>query len=107
MIDDILGPLQHRIMKILWVEGPLTVHGVNDCLKEQARHPELAYTTVLTVCRNLVRRKAATSKPNGRSHLFEASLTEQEYHLAASQHFVAEVFGGNIPLALKVIKSLE
>lgn len=107
MIDKLLGPLQHRVMKILWVKGPMSVHGVHDQLNEQRQYPELAYTTILTVCRNLTKNGAVKVTKGARCHVFEPTLTEQEYHLEASKLFVADVFGDNVHLALKVLKSLE
>lgn len=107
MIDRLLGPLQHRIMKILWTEPPLTVHDVIERLSAQPEHPVLAYTTVLTVCRNLTRLGATEVTRGSRSHLFSPCLTEPEYHEMAARFFVESVFGHDHALALKVVASLK
>lgn len=58
-----LGDLQLSIMQILWRKAPVTVHEVVAALPEDRKS---AYTTVLTVLRNLEKRELVThDTPDG------------------------------------------
>ena len=50
---ELIGPLQVRVMHHIWSHGPSTVHDVHDALMSDPLAKRLAYTTVLTVMRNL------------------------------------------------------
>jgi BlaI family penicillinase repressor len=62
-----LGELQLTVMKVLWARGRGSVHEVLDALPAD---PAPAYTTVLTVLRNLERRGLVTHDPVPGSRMF-------------------------------------
>ncbi len=75
-----VGPLQLRIMHAMWHQGPGTVHDLRERLQAEAGAPKLAYTTYLTVMRNLVRRGLlAQQRGTGKAHMFSAAIPEDTY----------------------------
>src|SRR3954470_17569991 len=84
-----VGPLQLRVLHYIWKNGPSTVQTVMTALNgEQGTRP-LAYTTFLTVMRNLARRNLLEQKKTSqRSHLFSAAVGEDDYKTA----FIKQVF---------------
>ena len=92
-----LGFLQLRIMHHIWRNGPATVHDVHDALNAQPDSPkQLAYTTVLTVLRSLVKRAFLDQKPEGRAHRFAPLITAAAYELAMVRQMRVELFGGDV-----------
>ncbi len=92
---EIIGPLQLRIMNFVWNKGDCTVHDVHDALNGEPEAPQLAYTTVLTVMRNLVRRKILSQNPAGRSHVFSPIVSETEYKESMLQQICDDFFFGS------------
>lgn len=95
-----VGPLQFQCLVALWKLGPSTVHAITDELnKERAKRPAMkpiAYTTVLTVCRNLVSRKICSRVEGGRAHTYKANRNRDEFHSEMARQFLGDYFGGNV-----------
>lgn len=92
---EAIGPLQLRVMRYIWDSGPSTVHQVHEHLNGQAGSTQLAYTTILTVMRNLSRRSILDQRPNGRSHIFAALVSEDEYKQAMLRQMADDLFNGD------------
>ncbi len=95
---SIIGPLQLRVMFVLWRMPAIdTVHQVHVHLNGEKGAQELAYTTYLTVMRNLARRGFVTQiKGEGnRHHTFKPALTEKEYVTDLLTNIRDTVFGGS------------
>lgn len=95
-----LGPLQIRILKAMWRQPALnTVQGIHDHLNAftgLTGSQRLAYTTYLTVLRNLARRGFVQQhKTDKRAHLFTAMVTEDEYKRQVVEHVIAGAFDGD------------
>ena len=93
---EAIGPLQLRVMHYIWKHGPSTVHAVHDALNAEAGAQKLAYTTILTVMRNLARRKVLNQKASGRSHIFEPLIDEDAYKLGILRQMRKDLFAGNV-----------
>jgi BlaI family transcriptional regulator, penicillinase repressor len=99
--NPLIGPLQVRVMAYIWEQGPSTVHQVHDHLNAQPGAQKLAYTTILTVMRNLARRKVLAQTAAARSHVF-AAMVDKTNHLAqVAAYVVATYFEGNADVAAK------
>ena len=63
-----LGYLQLECMEIIWnLDRPVTVQEVADKVNEsRALENKLAYTTILTVMRNMAKRRVLHQKKKGR-----------------------------------------
>ena len=90
-----IGPLQLRIMQEIWKLGPTDVHAVHQALNIQGTK-KLAYTTILTVMRNLVKRAFLDQQREGRKHRFIPLIDQGTYALAMVRNLRLELFGGNV-----------
>ncbi len=105
--SDLLGPLQVQIMRHIWKIGPLTVRQIvnlrNAELAQQGL-PPLAYTTYLTVLRNLAHRKFVTQQKGGgaRSHVFAPLLPQRDYRQQVITRMV-EHFDGDRAALLQLL----
>jgi predicted transcriptional regulator len=93
---ETIGPLQLRVMHFLWSQGPATVNAVHEFINQQTATRPLAYTTILTVMRNLSRRKFLSQKAQGRSHLFTPLIDERSYKLGILRHLRNDLFAGKV-----------
>jgi len=82
-------------MHYIWKHGASTVHAVHDALNNEPGAQKLAYTTILTVMRNLARRKILNQKASGRSHLFDPLVNEDTYKLGILRQVRRELFNGD------------
>jgi predicted transcriptional regulator len=75
------GQLERAVLQVLW-ETPTPV-AARDVLAALARRDdaerELAVTTVLTVLDRLRRKGLVQRERDGRAHLYQASVTREEY----------------------------
>lgn len=95
---EAVGPLQIRVLHHLWTEGPSTVADVHVVLNEHSGRTggrQLAYTTVLTVMRNLVRRKILSQTPVGRAHRFSPLIEKAAYQHAILNQTRSDLFAGD------------
>jgi BlaI family transcriptional regulator, penicillinase repressor len=75
-LDPLIGGLQILVMHFIWDNGPSTVHQVHDAINGASATPR-AYTTILTVMRNLARRRILNQVHQGRSHVFVPLVTRE------------------------------
>lgn len=93
------GPLQVRVLNHLWQHGAATVNDVHAALNAQPNAPKLAYTTILTVMRNLARRKLCEVTTGQRRHVFAPTVSRDEYRLGVARWLIAEQFAGDAKAA--------
>jgi predicted transcriptional regulator len=91
-----LGPLQLRIMNEVWKVGPSTVHDIHESLNRQSEIRPLAYTTVLTVMRNLAKRRFLHQDSRERVHRFTATIDENSYKTAMVHNMRLDFFDGKV-----------
>ena len=95
---EAVGHLQIRVLHHLWTVGPSTVSDVHVVLNENSELSggrQLAYTTVLTVMRNLVRRKILSQTPIGRAHCFTPLVEKTAYQKAILHQTCSALFAGD------------
>lgn len=88
----ILTPAEAEVMRVLWKNGPSTVHDVVAGLPRA-----LAYTTTLTNLRVLDRKGYVSRTPNpqgGRAHLFSAAVPAARARRQHTRELVDRLFGG-------------
>ena len=93
---ETIGPLQLRVMHFLWAQGPATVNTVQEHINHHAGARPLAYTTILTVMRNLARRGFLSQTPQRRSHLFAPLIDERAYKLGMLRQMRHDLFAGQV-----------
>ena len=86
----LLGPLEGRIMRLVWtgaVQQPFVVRDI------QALMPELAYTTVMTTLNRLAEKGLLTVKHirRQRAHAYRAAASPEEFVTRVSREQVERV----------------
>lgn len=87
-----IGDLQLRVLRVLWRYGQGSVH---DVLAHIEGEPRPAYTSVLTVLRNLEKRGLVDHRARGRLHVFRPLVTEAELQRGVLRQIVRRLFKGS------------
>ena len=89
----ILTPLERRIMRVLWDEGPGNVQKVMQGLSGE---PQLAYTTVQTTLNVLQRKGKVKRKLVGRAFEYSAVVSQEAADSHAIKDVLQKVFRGSV-----------
>ncbi len=90
-MDDLtLGDRELDVMGVLWELGSGTVAQVRDRLPAK-----LAYTTVLTILRNLEEKGFVDHEPEGKGHRYFPKLARQTARRSAVARLVEKLFHGS------------
>lgn len=84
-----------NLMEVLWEQGPSTVNEVRSALSD-----ELAYTTVLTILRNLESKGYVGHEAEGRAHRYSALIERDAAQHSALQALKHKLFQGSTELLL-------
>lgn len=85
-----LGSRESEVMNVLWQRGPSTVTDVLAGLRDK-----LAYTTVLTILRNLESKGCVRHVAEGRAHRYEAVIKQSAVRRTAVRQLVQKLFRGS------------
>lgn len=101
-----LGELQLAVLNVLWTRGQATVREVLDALSGD-RSP--AYTTILTVLRNLERRGLVThDQPDGmRMFCYRPLISSRDTREDILQDLLNRLFAGSPTLLIKHLLQTE
>jgi predicted transcriptional regulator len=89
----VLTPLERRIMRVLWDEGPGNVQKVVQGLTGE---PQLAYTTVQTTLNVLQRKGKVKRKLVGRAFEYSAVVSQEAADSHAVKDVLQKVFRGSV-----------
>ena len=81
-IDHLLGTLEAAIMRLMWTVDTATVRDIFDLLRADGR--TVAYTTVMTVMARLAEKQILGRELTGKTHVYRAVLTEDQFVRAAA-----------------------
>jgi predicted transcriptional regulator len=98
-----LGSLQLRIMAHIWAKGPRTVHEDHDAFHADPTTKRLAYTTYLTVLRNLTKRGFLEQIKGDRAHVFAPLIDERTFKLSQVCQVRQVLFDGNANSLLRYL----
>jgi predicted transcriptional regulator len=90
------------LMEVLWEQGPSTVAEVREHLND-----DLAYTTVLTILRNLEAKGFVTHDEEGRAHRYSAAVDRDLAQRSALRALRQKLFRGSTELLLTRLVSDE
>ncbi|HEX5439168.1 MAG TPA: BlaI/MecI/CopY family transcriptional regulator [Gemmatimonadaceae bacterium] len=90
MDDVVLGDRELDVMGVLWEMRSGTVAEVRDALEV-----ELAYTTVLTILRNLEAKGFVTHQAEGRAHRYAPLLARSQVRSSAVSRLIDTLFHGS------------
>jgi BlaI family transcriptional regulator, penicillinase repressor len=89
--EPALSAAQYRVMAVLWSRGAGTVADVVAAL----RRPKLAYTTVLTVLRQLEAKGIVRHDQDGRTFVYEPLVTRDQVRSGVLRQIARSFFGGS------------
>lgn len=72
-----LGDLEARVMRRIWARGQAAT--VRDIVGDLQRERPIAYTTVMTVMGNLLKKGWLRRRADGRAYRYEPLVTGEEY----------------------------
>lgn len=90
MADIVLGDRELDVMGVLWELGSGTVAEVRDALPA-----DLAYTTVLTILRNLEAKGFVSHTTEGKAHRYTPRVARQAARRSALSRLIDKLFHGS------------
>ena len=90
--SETLTEAELRIMNVIWQKGPGTVQQILDSLIEK---PALAYNSVLTTIRVLEKKGYVQHSKDGRAHVYEALVKQEEATRSEIRHLVSRFFSNS------------
>jgi BlaI family penicillinase repressor len=94
-MKQVLGSRESEVMDVLWDRGPSTVTEVLAGIRAK-----LAYTTVLTILRNLEVKGCVEHVAEGRAHRYVAVIDQSAIRRRAVKHLADQLFRGSLDLLL-------
>jgi len=89
VLQLILGPLETRVMEVLWMCGECRVREVSKRLDR-----DLAYTTIMTILDRLFRKNLVSRRICGRAYIYSPCVTCQEWKDKVARDVVAKLLAG-------------
>lgn len=102
MDEHSLGDRELDVMAVLWEIGSGTVGEVRERLPAR-----LAYTTVLTILRNLEAKKYLSHTVEGRAHRYAPRVAQRTAQKSALSHMLSRLFQGSPELLLARLVETE
>ena len=99
-----IGPLEADILAIVWERERVTVRDVYEPMREQR---QIAYTTVMTVMNNLVKKGLLTQDRTGIAYVYTPAITGDEVASTVLDSVVQKLFCGRANLALSHLLGME
>ena len=87
-----LGDVQLELMKIIWAQGKATVRQVTDAM---ARKRRLAYSTVLTMLRDLERKGILVHDVDGRTYVYRPTVSRKWVTTGVIKDIKKRLFGNS------------
>jgi len=94
-MNIVLADREAEILEVLWDHGPSTVTEVQQLVSD-----ELAYTTVLTILRNLESKGYVTHDPEGKAHRYSAAVERDAAQRSALRAMADKFFKGSTAMLL-------
>lgn len=86
------GPVQLKIMQVLWLREEMSARQITEAL--QLRGEEMAHSTVQTLLRQLQAKGAVGHRQEGRTFYFRALISEQKTTKRLIRQFLDRLFQG-------------
>jgi predicted transcriptional regulator len=100
-----LGPLEKKVLEIVWIKDCPSVRCVLlEINKSRKKSEKLAYTTVMTIMKRLVKKKILTRKKDGRSYRYEPKEPKEQFIKKAAHCTVQNLINKFGDLAIKALK---
>jgi predicted transcriptional regulator len=99
-----LGGTEMEVLRHVWALGRASVRDVHD--RVQADRP-LAYTTVMTVMKNLAEKGYLRYEAEGTAYLYSAARPPEEVQGSVLSGILDKVFGGSAPDLVQTLVQRE
>jgi BlaI family penicillinase repressor len=99
-----IGSLEADVLAIIWERDRVTVRDVYETLREQR---QIAYTTVMTVINNLVKKKLLNQDCSGIAYIYTPAIPGNEVASTILDSVVQRLFSGRANLALSHLLGLK
>ena len=99
-----IGPLESEILSIIWERKRVTVRDVYETLREQR---QIAYTTVMTVMNNLVKKELLTQDRGAVAYVYVPAIPGEEVASVVLDSVIERLFRGRANVALAHLLGLE
>jgi predicted transcriptional regulator len=86
-----LGALEADVLRVCWDRGDVTVRDVYEELRLRRR---IAYTTVMSVLRNLATKGLLEQDRSDSAYVYRARVTDEEVARVVLDALVAKIMGG-------------
>ncbi len=86
-----LGWLEAEVLRIVWDEGQVTVRDVYETLRERRR---IAYTTVMSVLRNLAAKDLLEQDKSSSAYVYRPRVSDIEVARGILDALVEQIMGG-------------
>jgi predicted transcriptional regulator len=100
-----LGPLEKEVLEIIWSQDCPNVKCVLlELNRSRNKKSKLAYTTVMTIMKRLVKKNILIRKKDGRSYNYEAKESKHEFIKKITHQTVEELIEKFGDLATQALK---
>ena len=83
-----LGPLEHKVMDIVWKQKKSTVYSV---VSELEKEKPLAYTTVMTVMTRLAKKDILSREKKGKTFFYKSKQSKEKFVHALVQNTILKM----------------
>ena len=95
-----LTKAEEEIMQIIWKIGPCTVSDIREYIEREMGVPKPPHSTISTIVRGLDNQEKGKRylgfKAYGRTHLYHALVSKEDYSKQTLKKFVTEYFEGSM-----------
>ena len=100
-VGTALGTLERQVMDLAWSWPELSVREAYDQIGGQ-----VAYTTVMTTCDRLYKKRLLTRRKTGRAFVYAAALTREALDSVVASELVGGLLQGDSADSLPLLSSL-
>jgi len=98
--DQLWGAVELETLNIVWDKGEATVQAVLDAILQNR---QVAYTTVLTMMRNLAKKGFLDHRVDGRTYIYHATVEPEVIRGSLLKDTLEKVFQGS---SVELVQSL-
>jgi predicted transcriptional regulator len=99
-----IGSLEADILAVVWQQGRTTVREVYETLRARR---QIAYTTVMTVMNNLVKKHLLAQDRSGAAYVYTPAIPGREVARAVLDSVVARLLRGEYNVAVSQLLRLD
>lgn len=100
-VGSALGTLERQVMELAWRHAELSVREAYDRLGGQ-----IAYTTLMTTCDRLYKKRLLTRRKTGRAFVYAAAFSREALDREVAVDLVSGLLQGEVAGALPMLSSL-